>query len=207
MGIVCRISNSAKVPHRAVPSSPLPRSPYHRSLGASLAATATLNLTASTYSTHTRYHRNHGAIPTQEARSGLFRPHFEHPRPHQAQGLRAARAGEVRLLEVLVAAMRQTLCIKHPASFKCLLMIANRQALRYVIRNTSLPQRTRAQAQLQLSQMHAYTRPTQIKNRCIMGARGKGVFRDFRMARVSSPATEIERERWMLTMANSSNSV
>ncbi|KAM0696207.1 hypothetical protein Q7P36_003453 [Cladosporium allicinum] len=58
-----------------------------------------------------------------------------------------------------------------------------RQALRYVIRNTSLPQRTRAQAQLQLSQMHCYTRPTQIKNRCIMGAKGRGVLRDFRMAR------------------------
>ncbi|CAD0099371.1 unnamed protein product [Aureobasidium mustum] len=59
-----------------------------------------------------------------------------------------------------------------------------RQALRYIIRNTLLPQRTRAQAQLQLSQMHCYTRPTQIKNRCIAGGKGKGVFRDFRMARV-----------------------
>ncbi|KAK5107751.1 hypothetical protein LTR62_000727 [Meristemomyces frigidus] len=58
-----------------------------------------------------------------------------------------------------------------------------RQALRYIIRNTSLPQRTRAQAQLQLTQMHCYTRPTQIKNRCIMGGKGRGVFRDFRMAR------------------------
>jgi small subunit ribosomal protein S14 len=64
-------------------------------------------------------------------------------------------------------------------------MNLNRQALRYVIRNTSLPQRTRAQAQLQLTQMHCYTRPTQIKNRCIMGAKGRGVLRDFRMARVS----------------------
>ncbi|KAG9523331.1 hypothetical protein KCU61_g1680, partial [Aureobasidium melanogenum] len=58
-----------------------------------------------------------------------------------------------------------------------------RQALRYIIRNTLLPQRARAQAQLQLSQMHCYTRPTQIKNRCIAGGKGKGVFRDFRMAR------------------------
>ncbi|KAI4248406.1 MAG: hypothetical protein L6R40_000965 [Gallowayella cf. fulva] len=32
-----------------------------------------------------------------------------------------------------------------------------RQALRYIIRNTTLPPRARAQAQLQLSQMHAYT--------------------------------------------------
>jgi ribosomal protein S14 len=59
-----------------------------------------------------------------------------------------------------------------------------RQALRYIIRNTLLPQRARAQAQLQLSQMHCYTRPTQIKNRCIAGGKGRGVFRDFRMARV-----------------------
>lgn len=59
-----------------------------------------------------------------------------------------------------------------------------RQALRYVIRNTTLPQRTRAQAQLQLSQMHCYTRPTQIRNRCIMGGKGRGVLKDFRMARV-----------------------
>ncbi len=61
-----------------------------------------------------------------------------------------------------------------------------RQALRYMTRNTSLPQRMRAQAQLQLSQMHCYTRPTQIKNRCIMGGKGRGVFRAFRMARVGT---------------------
>ncbi|KAI9703243.1 MAG: 40S ribosomal protein mrp2, mitochondrial [Candelina mexicana] len=59
----------------------------------------------------------------------------------------------------------------------------DRQALRYVIRNTTLPQRIRAQAQLELSQMHAYTRSTQIKNRCIEGGKGRGVFRDFNMAR------------------------
>ena len=43
----------------------------------------------------------------------------------------------------------------------------------------------RAQAQLQLTQMHAYTRPTQIRNRCIEGGKGRGVLSDFRMARVS----------------------
>jgi ribosomal protein S14 len=59
-----------------------------------------------------------------------------------------------------------------------------RQALRYIIRNTTLPQRVRAQAQLQLSEMHCYTRFTQIKNRCIMGGKGRGVFSDFRMGRV-----------------------
>ncbi|EEY15717.1 mitochondrial 40S ribosomal protein MRP2 [Verticillium alfalfae VaMs.102] len=58
-----------------------------------------------------------------------------------------------------------------------------RQALRYLIRNTTLPPRVRAEAQLQLTQMHAYTRPTQIRNRCIMGGKSRGVFRDFKMSR------------------------
>ncbi|KAK8155024.1 mitochondrial 40S ribosomal protein MRP2 [Phyllosticta citrichinensis] len=58
-----------------------------------------------------------------------------------------------------------------------------RQALRYIIRNTTLPPRIRAQAQLELTQMHAYTRPTQIKNRCIMGGRGRGIMSDFRLSR------------------------
>ncbi|PVI06506.1 mitochondrial 40S ribosomal protein-like protein MRP2 [Periconia macrospinosa] len=60
---------------------------------------------------------------------------------------------------------------------------AERNALRFIIRNTTLPQRVRAQAQLELSKMHCYTRFTQVKNRCIMGGRGRGVFSDFRMAR------------------------
>ncbi|KAJ5735146.1 hypothetical protein N7540_006134 [Penicillium herquei] len=58
-----------------------------------------------------------------------------------------------------------------------------RQALRYMIRNTSLPGRVRAQAQLQLSQMHAYTRPTQIKNRCVASGHARSVIRDFRLNR------------------------
>lgn len=62
---------------------------------------------------------------------------------------------------------------------------APRQALRYLVRNTTLPQTLRARAQLQLSRMHCYTRGTQIRNRCTMGGVAKGVFRDFRMGRVS----------------------
>ncbi|EEQ30545.1 40S ribosomal protein mrp2, mitochondrial [Microsporum canis] len=58
-----------------------------------------------------------------------------------------------------------------------------RQALRYISHNTSLPMRVRAQAQLKLSQMHAYTRPSQIKNRCISGGIARSVFRDFKLAR------------------------
>jgi len=61
-----------------------------------------------------------------------------------------------------------------------------RQALRYIIRNTTLPARTRAVAQLQLSQMHPYTRPTQIKNRCALSGKGRGVLADFKMSRVCS---------------------
>ncbi|KAJ5132345.1 hypothetical protein N7448_006503 [Penicillium atrosanguineum] len=62
-------------------------------------------------------------------------------------------------------------------------MEPERQALRYLIRNTTLPQRVRAQAQLQLSQMHVYTRPTQIKNRCVASGTARSVFRDFRLNR------------------------
>ncbi|KAM0323138.1 hypothetical protein ACHAQA_008988 [Verticillium albo-atrum] len=58
-----------------------------------------------------------------------------------------------------------------------------RQALRYLIRNTTLPPRVRAEAQLQLTQMHAYTRSTQIRNRCVLGGKSRGVFRDFKMSR------------------------
>ncbi|KAG9242039.1 putative 37S ribosomal protein MRP2, mitochondrial [Calycina marina] len=60
---------------------------------------------------------------------------------------------------------------------------AERQALRYIIRNMELPARTRAQAQLELSQMHCYTRSTQISNRCTEGGKGRGVLRDFKMTR------------------------
>ncbi|RBR25344.1 uncharacterized protein FIESC28_01781 [Fusarium coffeatum] len=71
-----------------------------------------------------------------------------------------------------------------------------RQALRYMIRNTTLPPRVRAEAQLQLTQMHCYTRPTQIRNRCIMGGQGRGVLSDFKMTRVrplrSKPSRDME---------------
>ena len=68
-------------------------------------------------------------------------------------------------------------------------LISSRQALRYLIRNTTLPQRVRARAQLELSQMHCYTRPTQLRNRCVEGGKARGVFREFRMARVSAVRT------------------
>ncbi|KAI1744631.1 ribosomal protein S14p/S29e [Xylaria scruposa] len=58
-----------------------------------------------------------------------------------------------------------------------------RQALRYIIRNTTLPARTRAEAQLQLTKMHCYTRPTQIRGRCLLGGKGRGILRDFKLSR------------------------
>ncbi|KAH7634334.1 hypothetical protein B0T09DRAFT_3228 [Sordaria sp. MPI-SDFR-AT-0083] len=71
-----------------------------------------------------------------------------------------------------------------------------RQALRYVIRNTTLPARTRAVAQLQLTQMHAYTRPTQIRNRCIFGGKSRGVLRDFKMTRVRPrPLSNVPKQK------------
>ena len=78
----------------------------------------------------------------------------------------------------------------------------NRQALRFIVRNTKLPQRTRAQAQLQLAQMHAYTRYTQVKDRCIAGGRGRGILSDFRMSRVDFLSALLERQRvvWRTAM-------
>ncbi|KAK2601083.1 hypothetical protein N8I77_010555 [Diaporthe amygdali] len=69
---------------------------------------------------------------------------------------------------------------------------AERQALRYIIRNTTLPPRVRAEAQLQLTQMHCYTNPTQIRNRCILGGKGRGIFSDFKMSRLTRPSYFVE---------------
>jgi len=76
-----------------------------------------------------------------------------------------------------------------------------------MIRNTSLPQRVRAQAQLQLSQMHAYTRPTQIKNRCVASGTARAVFRDFRINRVSDCRDGVDLTMNIADQVPSSNSV
>lgn len=68
----------------------------------------------------------------------------------------------------------------------------HRQALRYMIRNTKLPESMRKRAVLELSQMSNYTRPTQIKNRCHMGGLSKGVFRAFRIGRVRIFSVDVE---------------
>lgn len=72
--------------------------------------------------------------------------------------------------------------------------VSLRQALRYIIRNLQLPARMRAQAQLELGQMHCYTRPTQIKNRCIEGGKGRGILSDFRMSRVCAAPSPAIRQ-------------
>ncbi|KAI1007551.1 hypothetical protein K3495_g674 [Podosphaera aphanis] len=67
-----------------------------------------------------------------------------------------------------------------------------RQALRYIIRNLQFPLRTRMQAQLELSKMHCYTRPTQIRNRCIIGGKGRGIMTDFKMSRYNFRINALE---------------
>lgn len=56
---------------------------------------------------------------------------------------------------------------------------------RYIAQNTQLEPRQRFMATVQLAQMPANTRPMKIKNRCIMGGKGRGILRDFRISRVS----------------------
>src|SRR5258708_1258437 len=73
------------------------------------------------------------------------------------------------------------------------MLFTHRQALRYMIRNTTLPNRVRAQAQLQLTQMHCYTHPTQITNRCIEAGKSRGILRAFRMSRVSPSSRSMAR--------------
>ncbi|KAK7743896.1 40S ribosomal protein mrp2, mitochondrial [Cytospora paraplurivora] len=74
---------------------------------------------------------------------------------------------------------------------------AERQALRYIIRNTTLAPRVRAEAQLQLTQMHCYTNPTQIRNRCLLGGKGRGIFRDFKMSRALAGALPgVQKASW-----------
>ena len=78
-----------------------------------------------------------------------------------------------------------------------------------MVRNQTLPDRVRAKAHLQLTQMHCYTRSTQIKNRCVMGGIARGVFRDFRMGRVSLKTRQAEIPRlrlpWTIIRRNQNN--
>lgn len=57
------------------------------------------------------------------------------------------------------------------------------RALKFIARNSVLPQKVRLEAQLQLNAMPNYTRANQLKGRCVDSGRGKGVIRDFRLCR------------------------
>ena len=59
-----------------------------------------------------------------------------------------------------------------------------RRAYLYVARNTTLPPQVRHQAQLQLNTFGRYTRPTTVKNRCVVSGRGRGIMSEFGLCRV-----------------------
>jgi small subunit ribosomal protein S14 len=60
-----------------------------------------------------------------------------------------------------------------------------RRAFKFVARNTTLPFRVRHQAQLQLNQFPAKSRPVAVKERCTETGRGRGVMTEFGLCRVS----------------------
>lgn len=60
----------------------------------------------------------------------------------------------------------------------------NRTALKYIARNTTLPMRVRIEAQLQLTAMPNYTRPTQIRDRCVESGYARSNIKEFRVCRV-----------------------
>lgn len=59
-----------------------------------------------------------------------------------------------------------------------------RRAFKYIARNTTLPQKVRHQAQLQLNQFPLKTRPAAVSNRCIETGRGRGIMSEFGLCRV-----------------------
>lgn len=59
-----------------------------------------------------------------------------------------------------------------------------RQALKYITRNTTLPMKTRVEAQLELHGMPHFTRYTQIKNRCIESGYANSIIKEFNMCRI-----------------------
>jgi len=59
-----------------------------------------------------------------------------------------------------------------------------RRAYLYIARNENLPPQARHQAQLQLNSFDRFTRPTNVKNRCIESGRGRGIIGEFGLSRV-----------------------
>lgn len=58
-----------------------------------------------------------------------------------------------------------------------------RQAYRYIVRNETVPARTRHQAQLALAALPKQSSSTYVRNRCLETGRGRGILRDFRLCR------------------------
>ncbi|PWN46620.1 glucocorticoid receptor-like (DNA-binding domain) [Violaceomyces palustris] len=58
-----------------------------------------------------------------------------------------------------------------------------RRAYKYIARNTTLPQRVRHQAQLQLNLFPNKTRPVAVKERCTETGRGRGIITEFGLCR------------------------
>lgn len=60
-----------------------------------------------------------------------------------------------------------------------------RRAYKYIARNTTLPMKTRHQAQLQLNQFPNKSRAETVKERCHETGRGRGIITEFGLCRVS----------------------
>ncbi|BGP27512.1 mitochondrial 40S ribosomal protein MRP2 [Rhodotorula toruloides] len=80
-----------------------------------------------------------------------------------------------------------------------------RQALKYLTQNTTLDYRTRVAAMHKLAAMPAYTRPTEIRNRCILTGRGRGQIASkefglsrhrFKLAAERGELPGVERASW-----------
>ena len=65
-----------------------------------------------------------------------------------------------------------------------------RRAFKFVARNTTLPFRVRHQAQLQLNQFPAKSRPISVKERCTETGRGRGIMTEFGLCRVRGKVLE-----------------
>lgn len=57
------------------------------------------------------------------------------------------------------------------------------KSLKYIARNTTLPSKTRLQAQLKLNALPNYVHFTQVKNRCVASGSARHVISDFRLCR------------------------
>lgn len=71
-----------------------------------------------------------------------------------------------------------------PLPLLCLPTLTHSTTASYIGLNTLLPFRLRTRAMIDLAQMNPNTRPMKIKNRCIMGGKGRGIMRAFRVSRV-----------------------